>query len=210
MIAGMTTIHSFPMDIECVSELLPLVDVLVLWFDLPHVGRRAEFESLVASRGQHLVQTIYIESPVPWKPSTFREPQLRALDAVKPAFVLQPDSDETFGPGFADDFAAFKASGKDIMMFGYDMPTADGATVPVQPKARHCKAFRWQPWLSFNPYRGCAKPTGLNTEFAATSHIQHYCCYTPELQALMLKKQTMPACQVKNWAIRTMPCLMRA
>jgi hypothetical protein len=205
-VAGMTTIHAFPLDVRCVLDLLPRVNALVLWFDLPHVNRRAEFEQLIATHGQHLQHVVYLQSDVPWKPSTFREPQLRALDDLRPGYVLQPDSDETFGLGFEDDFNRFRRSGQDMMLFSYDMPTIDGAWVPTQPKSRHCKAFRWLPGLSFRPYRGHAKPTGLTTEFAACSRIQHYCCYTPELQQAMLQKQTMPASQRAYWGQRIKPC----
>jgi hypothetical protein len=205
MIAGMTTIHAFPLDVRCVLDLLPRVDTLVLWFDKPHVGRRPEFEQLISDHGQHLQHVVYIESAIPWAPSTFREPQLRALDDLRPTYVLQPDSDETFGPGFAEDFERYRESAQDMMMFAYDMPTADGAWVPTQPKSRHCKAFRWLPGLSFRPYRGFAMPTGLTTTFQAKSRIQHYCCYTPELQRTMLEKQTMPANQRAYWGQRKIP-----
>lgn len=191
MIAGMTTIHAFPLDLFIVLDLIRRVEALVLWFDVPHVRRRSEFEGLLHVHGQHLQHVEIIESKTPWSPSTFREPQLRALDSIRPDYVLQPDSDETFGPGFPWDFDKFRMSCRDLMMFDYDMPTSDGAIVEKQPRARHCKVFRWREGLTFNPYRGFAVPTGLHSTYAADSRIQHYCCYTPELQQQMLRKPTL-------------------
>jgi hypothetical protein len=63
------------------------------------------------------------------------------------------------------------------------MPTADHAWVPTIPRARHCKAIRWKPGLSFSPYRGYGRPNGQLSELRAQSRILHYCFFTPELQA---------------------------
>ncbi len=193
MIAGMTDIHSFALDTELVADLARRVDVIVLLFDPRFCCRRPVFESIIAAHPnvQHMR---IIESTVAHRPQKgiFREPKLRALDDIKPTYVLQPDSDEKFGPGFEEDFEAFRASGLDMMMFDYDMPTIDDTWVVKQPGARHCKVFRWRPGLSFRPrYRGYAKVTGLTTEFQATSRVQHYCCWTPEIQATMAQKPSI-------------------
>lgn len=191
MIAGMTTIHNFPLDLYCVLDLVLRVDTLVLWFDVPYTYRRAAFEDLLNTHGKHLQHVEIIESKESWSPNTFREPQLRALDNIKPTYVLQPDTDETFGPGFSEDLDRLHMSGKDMMMFDYNMPTIDNMYVEKQPRARHCKAFKWRKGLTFKPYRGFAMPTGLDTKYNAISRIQHYCCYTPELQKQMLMKPTL-------------------
>lgn len=202
MIAGMTAIHSFPLDLQLVGDLVKRVRVLVLWFDLPWHGRKPEFERLISQCGQHLEAVIYLLSKSPWSPGTFREPQLRALDEIRPDYVLQPDSDETFGPGFETDLANFETSGRDLMLFGYDMPTEDGAWVPTQPKSPHCKVFRWRQGLAFTPYRGYAQPTGLHSVYHATSRMQHYCCWTPEIQRAMLHKSTLQPSQRDYWGQR--------
>jgi hypothetical protein len=186
-IAGIMAVHDFPMDVECILDLLPRVDTMSIWLDQRAAHRRPEIKALLhGPSGAHLERRVIIDAERPWQHCSgwiWREPLIRALDDIRPAYVLQPDSDEKFPPEFNVEFAAFRQSGRDLLMCDYQMPTADGKWVPTIPKARHCKAIRWKTGLSFTPYRGYGKPNGQLSELRATSKILHYCFYTPELQA---------------------------
>jgi hypothetical protein len=173
------------MDLECLADLLPRVQALVIWIDQRFASRRGEFRALIREHGRHLEVAKILDASQKWRSCSgwiWREPLMRALDDVRPSYVLQPDSDEKFGPGFEADFAAFRESVRDLLLFDYQMPTSDGAWVPTVPKARHVKAIRWRPGLTFNPYRGFGRPNGKLTEAKAESRILHYCFYSPEIQ----------------------------
>ena len=185
-VAGLMTVHAFPLDESCFVDLLKRVEAIVLYLDLPAVKRRPRFEQLIAQHGQHIRVAKLIEAREPWsryQVQVWQEPKLRALGDVRPDYVLQADGDETFGPGFEQDLIDFRASGRDMLMFEFAMPTADGAIVPIVSPMPHCKVFCWRPGLTFVPYLGYCRVTGLRTEMAAKSKIQHYCYWTRELQA---------------------------
>jgi hypothetical protein len=194
-IAGIMAVHDFPMDIECILDLLPRVDTITIWLDQRAAHRRPEIKALLhGPSGAHLERRVIIDAARPWQHCSgwiWREPLMRSLDDVKPDFVLQPDSDEKFGPDFEQDLETFPSSGADLLMFGYEMPTADGAWVPTAPRARHCKVIRWRPKLSFQPYRGYGKPNGAKLrEIKAASKILHFCFWTPEIQAAKVARMT--------------------
>jgi hypothetical protein len=184
-VAGIVAVHSFPLDIECVLDLLPRVQALVLWIDQRASDRKPEWKALIANHGKHLQYVKFLDAGQRWRHCSgwiWREPLMRALDDIRPAYVLQPDSDEKFGPGFDADLQAFRESKRDLLFFDYAMPTDDGSWVPTVPKARHVKVIRWKPGLSFLPYRGYGKPNGQLSESKAQSKILHYCFYSAEIQ----------------------------
>ena len=186
MIAGIVAVHTFPLDVECVLDLLPRVNALALWIDQRASDRRPEWKALVAKHGKHLQHAKILGADQKWRHCSgwiWREPLMRALDDIRPAYVLQPDSDEKFGPGFEADLQAFRESKRDLLFFDYDMPTDDGSWVPTIPKARHVKVIKWKPGLSFSPYRGYGKPNGQLSEAKAESKILHYCFFTAATQA---------------------------
>lgn len=194
-LAGIMAMHDFPLDVQCLLDLLPRVQTITIWLDQRSAHRRPEIKSLLhGPHGSHLVRRTIIDAAERWRRCSgwiWREPLLRSLDDIRPDYVLQPDSDETFGQGFDADLTAFSASGADLLMFDYDMPTADGMWVPRSPRARHCKVIRWRPELSFSPYRGYGKPNGRGLrEVKAESRILHYCFWTPEIQAAKVARMT--------------------
>lgn len=191
--AGIVAVHDFPLDEECVLDLLPRVQALVLWIDQRFASRRPAWKSLIREHGKHLERVKILDADQKWRKCSgwiWREPLMRALDDVHPRIVLQPDSDEQFGPGFDADLQAFRESGRDLLLFDYEMPTSDGQWVPRCPKARHVKVIRWRPGLRFNPYRGYGRPNGQLSEMNATSRILHYCFYTPEIQAAKVARMS--------------------
>lgn len=193
MIAGIVAVHDFPLDVECLLDLLPRVRAITVWLDQAAAHRRPEIKQLLSEHGRHLAKTKILDSDRQWRKCSgwiWREPLMRSLDDVRPEIVLQPDSDEKFGPGFEADLQSFRESKRDLMIFDYEMPTADGAWVPTCPRARHVKVIRWRPGLSFLPYRGYGKPNGKLSEAKAESKILHYCFYTPEIQAAKIARLT--------------------
>ena len=108
---------------------------------------------------------------------------VRKLDIIEPRYVFAIDEDETFDLGFKKDFDNFRESGKNLMMFNYEMRTDDGRSVKKYPGARHCKTFRWAKGINYFPYQGYAKPNLKNPSvFLAESKIQHWCFYTTEME----------------------------
>jgi len=195
MIAGMTFVYDFPLDVFTILELARRVDVLVLRLDAPFIDRRPQLDELVRNAGPD-VTLAFSEGDEPFtrhNHSRHREAALRLLDGFRPDYVLQPDTDETFGPGFDKDFARFRDSGRDLMMFAHRMVTIDQADVPRVPGSPHCRAFRWRPGLQFSPrYAGfcCPRHTQRLTKFKAASQMLHYCFYTADMQQQRLKRMT--------------------
>ncbi len=187
MIAGMTAIHDFPMDQMCVLDLMKRVDVLLLWLDPRFYHRYDELQALIDEHGEHLQasEIMYgVAHPTVRSAKYWRMVSVEALGKYEPEFVFQPDSDETFGPGFERDFARFQKSDYGMLMFTYDMPTKDGRKVYSYPRKPHCKVYRWQPGLQVaTPHNRYATADGTwLTETNARSKIQHYCFYTREYQ----------------------------
>jgi hypothetical protein len=186
LIAGIMAMHTFSLDRHCLKDMLRRVDVAAVWLDPKAAHRRPEIKALLHNHGSHLRhRPKLIDGAQKWRKCSgwiWREPLMRALDEWRPEIVLQPDSDETFGPGFETDLSTFRASKHDLLLFNYAMPTDDQTIVPTIPMARHVKVIRWQPDLSFSPYRGYGKPNGKLLEAVATSRIQHWCFYTRALQ----------------------------
>jgi hypothetical protein len=179
----MVALKDFTLAPRCMAALIPHIDVLTLWLD-----READ-ESIVAATLAVVPSSLRvrrIKATVKWGRWNWREALLRSLDDVQPAYVLQPDSDEMFGEGFADEFARFRKSGADLMMMRAQMVTADARPIPLYPAARHCKVFRWLPGLRFQPYRGYARPTwpaGVEPRaWAAETPFLHLCHFTRDLQ----------------------------
>jgi hypothetical protein len=190
-IAGIMAVHNFPLDVDCILDLLPRVQAMTIWLDQEAATRRTEIKRLLKEHAPHLVKAKIIDSDRKWKKCSgwiWREPLMRSLDDVRPEIVLQPDSDEKFGPGFEADLQSFRESNRDLLLFDYTMPTSDGAWVPTCPRARHVKVIRWRPGLSFTPYRGYGKPNGQLSEMRAESKILHYCFYTPEIQQVKITR----------------------
>lgn len=208
MIAGIMAVHLFPLDTDCLLDLLPRVQALALWLDQRAANRRAEFKALLRQHGRHLKHAIILDADRPWKKCSgwiWREPLMRALDDWRPSYVLQPDSDEQFSDGFNGDMRAFREMDRDLMLFTYYMPTADNTIVPTSPRSPHVKVIRWRPGLTFRPYRGYGRPNGKLTEMHANAPIHHYCFYTPQLQAQKVAAMT-PTARAKFSRREPRPC----
>ncbi len=175
--AGIISIYNHPVDILCLKDLMSKVDWVTVWLDKRYTHRKKEIEEILSVPGKVMIAKHL------WKPCSgnlWREPLLRSLDEIRPEFVLQPDSDETFGPNFDEDFTTFKDCGLDMMMFNYKMMTEDGTYLKPIPRKRHCKIFRWKPSLKFKPYRYRARPRGLHSEINSKYPILHYAYWNEE------------------------------
>lgn len=189
LIAGLMAISDFPLATQMLADLASRVDILCIRFDTITGAQAIWHRCLSAIAFQDRVYVL--RSKKPWNRWNWREDLIRMLDNIKPDFVLFPDSDETFGPDFEDDFLVFQNSGWDMMMFDYEMITEDNRLVRKYPGARHCKAFRWQPGITYIPYTGYARPNfpdGANglrqgRGFHAQSRIQHYCFFTRKMES---------------------------
>lgn len=132
--------------------------------------------------------------------SAWREELIRMLDGHAQAgdVVLSLDEDEVYGEGIQQDLDNFQESTAAYALFGYrrPMPTIDGSLDKcphVYPAARHCKMFRWQPGLTFQPYRGYARCTQFADpavpRYDARSLISHYCFFDESLRTGLRKDE---------------------
>ena len=129
-----------------------------------------------------------------WNAWNWREDLLRSLDRVSPSLVLFPDADEEFALDFERDLERLRASDRTALQFAYQMATEDNAEVPVYPRHRHMKAFKWRTGLSYAGYRGYAAVTQYASSryhLAAIGDIVHYCYYTEALRSA--RRCTLPA-----------------
>lgn len=182
-IVGLMAVSDFPMARDCMRDLCRYVDGIVVWYDILH-GDKEVLGNCCAALPEMVPMTILKGLKV-WNRWNWREDMIRALDDISPDYVLAIDQDETFSKGFIEDFYHFRESGKDLMMFDYEMVTIDNRPVMKYPKARHCKAYRWVPGITYRPYRGYAKPTwpgGEPTIYNASTPIRHYCFFTEEME----------------------------
>ena len=164
--------------------MLNLVDAAIIRWDT-RTGDPAVRDAIPGVCGAKLRSLILGQSR--WNRYNWRESMLREItvQGLKPTIVLTPDQDEKFGPGIHDDLKMLMASGRSALMFQFQMMTCDGASVPLYPRLSHMKAFKWRPDLTYRPYRTCAQVRnycGREHKMRATSRIQHYCFYTPELR----------------------------
>jgi len=190
-IAGLMAIHHRRHDLECLEDLLRRVDYIVIWIDKNYHYRESAVKQLLCDNGFDEANSQIILSNVPWKPCSgaiWREPSLRSLDTIKPQVVLQPDSDEKFDDGFKEDLANFIKSDADLLMYTYKMIYGS----KISPRQRHCKIFKWQPGLSFKPYRSCGRP-GLKVrklkETKAKNRILHYKLRREKISAILPARQ---------------------
>ena len=186
-VAGVMAISDFSMAPEMVADLARRCDHVVLRFDALN-GDKSLFREC-CEHASTFCPVHKIRSKDAWNRWNWRQQLIRALDPIKPDYVLFLDSDEKYGPGFDDDFLLFVNGGFDTMMFNYEMVTDDGRAVMKYPGAPHCKAYRWVPKISYSPYRGYARPTwpGQAKEYLAkTCKIWHYCFHTPEMERVKL------------------------
>jgi hypothetical protein len=197
MIAGTIAVNNFSMAPTMVGKLSDIVDYLVIRFDQNN-GDKNILDECLSNISDHTKDIKVIKDEEKWNRWNWREVMIRALDFVRPDYVLTLDEDEEYGPGFKEDFENFKQSNLPYMLFDYHMATKDGREVIKYPRARHCKAFMWMPSISFTPhYMGYAiphfpshilpKPDYHTNRFLAKSKIIHYCFYTKEMEEFKLE-----------------------
>ncbi|RLI64564.1 MAG: hypothetical protein DRO67_03945, partial [Candidatus Asgardarchaeum californiense] len=197
LVAGIMSISWFPLSAEFVTDLARQVDHLVLWFDLPKDKGGAGDPKILADCKERLKEidcTVeIIESKRKWSQWKWREDLIRALDKVKPEYVITLDSDEQLDQAFYEEFEQFKRDKySTIFMSMPEMITADEREVDKTPACMHCKAFKWYPGITYKDYKGYAIPNlpvrpvpdyHINS-FYAKSKYRHYCYYTPEIEQM--------------------------
>ena len=184
IIGQMALFGRFPRYRETLGRLAQLCDGLCIRVDLNgDVPTDFSIEQEIMKKYQI---PVYVKrSSERWNQWKWREEMVRMLDQLPEVdVVLSLDEDEAFGVGFHQDLRNFINSDKNYAMMGYEkpMPSKNGFMDQydrVYPAASHCKMYKFRPGLTFNPYRGYAKPTNFVHEspFAAQSKILHYCFY---------------------------------
>jgi len=190
MILGMMSIGAstcggqFPLWGQCLLSLCDLSDKVIVRWDSRN-GDPTIKDAAIELCGDKLASLIVgVER---WNQFNWRESMLREIDRrqLTPNIVLTPDQDEEFGSQVKEDLARLEASRYLALMFRYEMVTADNASVPIYPRMPHMKAFKWQPGLTYRPYRGFAMIRNYVAQkyrLSAVSKMRHYCFYTPELR----------------------------
>jgi hypothetical protein len=176
-----TTGKPFPLWRDCLASLRDLSDALYLRFDM-HTGTQEMLEALPGICGDKL-KDVYVDNRK-WNRWNWREVMIRMLDAVCPDVVLCPDQDEKFGEGIHRDLLLLSMVPRKALVFDYEMRTEDGAAVPKYPRRPHMKAYKWEPGITYIPYRGFANVSnfGKRTRMLAESKIQHFCFWSRELR----------------------------
>jgi hypothetical protein len=200
-LAGIVAVHNFPLSAHCIKSLAQLVHHLHIWFDMvpPDGAGNENVLDKVVETCKPLVENIHvIRSDEPWSIFNFRESLIRSLDDIKPSYVLCPDSDEEFQPGFREDMKRLMDQRKrHILTLDFNMITDDGRKVEKSPNHPHCKMFRWFPNISYAKipltgdriYQGRAFPNlpldplpRFKHAMLGKSLLNHYCYYTREIE----------------------------
>ena len=185
MIAGVMALSRFPYWKASVEELAKHCDKLYFRFD--GVNGDPEIVNEIEAICGDKMAVFYTARG--WEFPQWREECLELVARDKPDVVLCPDQDEIFGKGFAEELKSFIISEKKAMMFSYEpLVTCDGRIAndgTPYPLAPHMKVFKWEPGISYYPYHGNAtisRYCNTSTHWNAQTRIQHYCCYTPEME----------------------------
>ncbi len=129
-----------------------------------------------------------------WHQGHQRELTVRMLDDVKPDIVLFPDSDELYSDDLTKTLEKFWDAHKKGLWFELKYCWGSENTVRLDRHFRkmvHVRAFKWEPNLSYEPYRGFACPTELYFEKRRKFYSD-----TPTKHLKFLKKENLE--RVKN------------
>ena len=124
-----------------------------------------------------------------WNRWNWREELWSSVKHLRPAVTLFPDHDEKFGAEWWDgEIDTFIQCAAVKSLFTYEMATVDGRHVLPYPAAPHCKAFKWDSGISFQPYHGYAIPNYPGVDkfescYSAASKMWHYCSFTKSMEA---------------------------
>lgn len=190
-VVGLMAIDDYPLAPEMVYGLSLHCSTVILRLDMSSVEDNTELHENCVKAVVPGTRVHTIRSRKKWNRWNWRQELIDEAAFVRPDYVLFIDSDEAYHPiEFWDDFCSFMESGHELMMFDYEMKTVDGRKVMKYPKARHCKAYKWVPGITYHPYRGYARPTwptSVCREWPAHTPIYHYCFYTRQMESVKMK-----------------------
>ena len=114
-----------------------------------------------------------------WRIAFQREKALRLLDDVKPDIVLWMDVDTTFPDDFKETLQRFIESDKKCIWFKADYYWNDKChirTDGIYSKMGQCLGFKWEPGLTFIPYRGSTMPSNFekSDRFVSPTPVKHW------------------------------------
>ena len=180
---SLMAIHSFPLWERCAGSLLGLVDGFVIRLNTEDEGS-PDIDEIKEFFGNKLIEII--EGGNPKDGFGWREEMLRPLHAIRPNIVITTDSDEVMPFLFRKVLESFENSDKKMLMMSAEMDTIDGREVPQYPSKPHCRAFKWQPDVSYLPYSGYAYPNpfGWKPDLMYNSDLayRHLAFYTKEME----------------------------
>jgi len=159
MIIGCMAVHNFSLAHYMAFALSLYCDKVILRFDSVNGDKRV-FKRCMEAIPEH--KLVSFTSKQGWNRWNWREELTEAAGEYKPEIILFPDSDECFSPGFEFDLEDFRKSEAGMLMFKTQMVTQDGRIVSIYPKERHCKVFKWEKGVNFQPYQKFARPNLIN------------------------------------------------
>lgn len=124
-----------------------------------------------------------------WIQGLQRDNTIRMLDDVKPDIVLFPDSDEVYPENLMEQLKKFwEDENKKTFWFRLLYMWNDEQHFRNDGKWKcihHVRAFKWQPKITYLPYKGYACPTTFgklprDTKFHSDTPIKHYGYMTEE------------------------------
>jgi len=178
-IVGTMAVTGFPLWKMCLEELQKCVDELYVRFDAT-VGTKEAFSQLTVESFPKLKRVLVVGKKV-WNRYNWREQMLRMLDEVRPDMVLNLDEDEVFeSENIEEDLKLFWNSEFKQLSFDYCNPMP-GMAPKLYPDHEHIKAFKWQPKLTFIPYKGSARLSNIKSVTKCPrTKILHYCWFDKE------------------------------
>lgn len=177
MIIGLMAIHNFPLAPLMLHNLSMYCDKVIMRFDT-FLGDKKTLRRCVELVPKSKLCVIYSERK--WNRYNWREQLVQEAGKYKPNLVLFPDSDEVFHPEVMFDFQRFVEDDKaNLLMFKTEMVSDDGREVKLYPRMSHCKAFKYQKGINYEPYQMYAIPNVKDpVKMKAQTKIQHWCFYT--------------------------------
>lgn len=173
---GIIAINNFPFYPNALFQLKNMCEKVIVRLD-PKSPLEIDLDGVEVFRGTKA-----------WNKWNWRQ---ELIDRVPPTdLVVNLDEDETFSEGIEQEIKKFTLTNKKVMMFHYTMETENNRKVEIYPSLAHCKVFRWQEGLTYNPYAGLCLPTEYaNTrqdmkgmEFESVINVRHWCFYTKKME----------------------------
>jgi len=187
MIIGLMAVSDFPLTTVCLKDLAEHCDVVSIRYDLLNGQGNILGDCLHLLKYMNVKYKL-ITGKSNWNRWRWRSELVCSVADMSPGLILFPDHDEQFGTRWWEsEIDTFIRTDAMKALFDYQMVTADGREVKRYPAAKHCKAFKFDPEVNFEPYAGYAIPNyplmgAFESSYIAESKMKHLCFYTESME----------------------------